>query len=55
VRTADLGDALVWEPSRNGQLFPHLYGQALAMNAVEWDAIVSVDADGNCTLPEAVQ
>ncbi len=55
VRTADLGDALVWEPSRNGQLFPHLYGQALAMNAVEWDAIVSVDADGNCTLPEAIQ
>ncbi len=55
VRTADLGEALVWEPSRSGQLFPHLYGQALSMNAVEWDAIVSVDADGNCILPEAVQ
>ena len=22
----DLGDALKWEPSRGGQLFPHLYG-----------------------------
>ncbi len=22
----DLGDALRWEPSRGGQLFPHLYG-----------------------------
>ena len=22
----DLGDALVWEPSRGGDLFPHLYG-----------------------------
>lgn len=21
-----LGDALVWEPSRNGALFPHIYG-----------------------------
>ncbi len=23
--TTDLGDALVWEPSRGGALFPHLY------------------------------
>lgn len=23
---ADLGEALVWEPSRGGDLFPHLYG-----------------------------
>jgi uncharacterized protein (DUF952 family) len=23
---ADLGPALKWEPSRGGQLFPHLYG-----------------------------
>lgn len=22
----DLGEALVWEPSRGGDLFPHLYG-----------------------------
>jgi uncharacterized protein (DUF952 family) len=26
---------LVWEPSRGGALFPHLYG-ALAMDAVVW-------------------
>jgi len=55
IRTADLATALVWEPSRNGQLFPHLYGGPLDMNAVEWEAIVSVDESGNCTLPEAVQ
>lgn len=54
IRTADLGDNLVWEPSRGGQLFPHLYNGPLDLQAVEWEAIVSVDADGNCTLPEAV-
>ena len=25
LRAADLGAALCWEPSRDGQLFPHLY------------------------------
>jgi len=27
VDTASLGDALRWEPSRGGVLFPHLYGE----------------------------
>src|SRR5712691_117158 len=31
--TAALGDALKWEPSRGGALFPHLYGD-LALAAV---------------------
>ena len=26
LEAADLGPALVWEPSRGGDLFPHLYG-----------------------------
>ena len=26
VEAEDLGEALVWEPSRGGELFPHLYG-----------------------------
>jgi uncharacterized protein (DUF952 family) len=26
VEGDDLGDALRWEPSRGGELFPHLYG-----------------------------
>src|SRR5690606_24074716 len=55
VRTEDLGDNLVWEPSRGGQLFPHLYNGPLNLDAVEWDAEVSVDAEGNCNLPEGVQ
>lgn len=55
VRTADLGDQLVWEPSRGGQLFPHLYGGPLPLSAVAWEEPISVDADGNCDLPEAVR
>ncbi len=26
IEAGDLGAALVWEPSRGGDLFPHLYG-----------------------------
>ena len=26
VESDDLGEALTWEPSRGGELFPHLYG-----------------------------
>ncbi|WEK03327.1 MAG: DUF952 domain-containing protein [Candidatus Devosia phytovorans] len=55
VRAADLGDALVWEPSRGGALFPHLYGGPLATSAIAWEAPLSVGADGNCSLPEAVR
>jgi uncharacterized protein (DUF952 family) len=54
VRTDELGTALRWEPSRGGQLFPHLYGE-LPISAVGQHATVSVDADGNVTLPEWVR
>lgn len=33
VDAVRLGEALRWEPSRNGQLFPHLYGP-LPLDAV---------------------
>jgi uncharacterized protein (DUF952 family) len=55
VRTAELGDGLVWEPSRGGQLFPHLYGGPLDLATVAWEEAISVDGDGHCVLPEAVQ
>lgn len=35
VETGALGDALRWEPSRGGQLFPHLYG-TLGAEHVAW-------------------
>lgn len=55
VRTADLGDDLVWEASRGGALFPHLYNGPLALDAVAWEHDISVSDTGACVLPEAVQ
>lgn len=55
IRTADLGDDLVWEPSRGGALFPHLYNRPLPLSAVAWEAPVSVAEDGSCILPEAIK
>ena len=54
VRTYDLGMALRWEPSRGGELFPHLYAD-LHIGALGQHATVSVDAEGTVTLPEWVQ
>lgn len=55
VRSADLGDDLVWEASRGGALFPHLYGGPLPASAIAWEASINVAADGSCVLPEAVR
>ena len=55
VRSADLGDGLVWEPSRGGALFPHYYGGPLPTAAIAWESAISVALDGSCTLPEAVR
>ncbi|MDQ0313790.1 DUF952 domain-containing protein [Amorphus orientalis] len=35
VPTEALGEALKWEPSRGGDLFPHLYGD-LPVDAAAW-------------------
>lgn len=50
LRAADMGPALVWEPSRGGQLFPHVYG-TFPMSAVVHQATITVDAEGVCQLP----
>lgn len=55
VRSKDLGVDLVWEPSRGGALFPHLYGGPLRTSAIAWEAPLSVASDGACLLPEAVR
>jgi len=39
-----LGDALKWEPSRGGALFPHLY-RALRMEDVVWAKPLPLDGD----------
>lgn len=55
VPVEQLGDKLVWEPSRGGQLFPHLYGGPLALETIAWEEPISVAADGSCILPGAVK
>lgn len=46
-----LGDALRWEPSRDGALFPHLYGE-LDMGAVTAVTELRLRSDGGHDLPE---
>ena len=51
VDAEKLGDKLVFEPSRGGDLFPHLYGP-LTLDAVLWKKPLPLDADGNHLFPE---
>jgi uncharacterized protein (DUF952 family) len=46
-----LGAALKWEPSRGGDLFPHLYG-TLSLDAVLWVKPLPLGADGRHVFPE---
>ena len=45
-----LGDALEWEPSRGGTLFPHLYA-ALTLGQVRSRHVLVRAADGHYVLP----
>jgi len=51
VRTAGLGDALKWEPSRGGALFPHLYGPLPVSAAIEATPL-PLGSDGVHIFPE---
>ena len=51
VDAAALGQALKWEPSRGGALFPHLYG-TLPMSAVRRVAPLPLGPDGHHVFPE---
>jgi uncharacterized protein (DUF952 family) len=46
-----LGDALRWEPSRGGDLFPHLYGP-LDLGAVTAVMDLRARSDGSHEIPE---
>ena len=50
VDLAVLGDAVKWEPSRGGQLFPHIYA-ALPLSAVTAHGPLARGADGAVLLP----
>ncbi len=44
-------EALRWEPSRGGALFPHLYAD-LMMDAVMWVKPLPLGADGRHAFPD---
>jgi uncharacterized protein (DUF952 family) len=46
-----LGDALRYEPSRGGDLFPHLYAP-LALSAVLWVKPLPLGPDGHHIFPD---
>ena len=52
VDPASLGPALKWEPSRGGDLFPHLYGP-LPVACVVTERALELGPDGVAILPEA--
>lgn len=54
VNAAKLGDALRWEPSRGGALFPHLYA-ALRLDAVIRVEALAVDAQGRHLFPPGLE
>ena len=41
-----LGEALIWEPSRGGALFPHLYG-SLRLADVRWSRPLPLGSSGH--------
>jgi len=47
-----LGDAVKWEPSRGGQLFPHLYGPLTLDSLIAYGPLERED-DGSIRLPTA--
>ena len=53
VNAALLGEGLRWEPSRSGDLFPHLYGKLDPAGALRVDNL-PLHADGTHVLPEGV-
>ncbi|MEM8631081.1 MAG: DUF952 domain-containing protein [Pseudomonadota bacterium] len=51
LETDALGEALKWEPSRGGALFPHLY-RHLRLDDVLWERPLPLDADHRHLFPD---
>ncbi len=51
VDPASLGNTLKFEPSRGGDLFPHLYGK-LPLSAVVWSSSLLLGQDGRHIFPD---
>lgn len=54
VSAESLGNKLKWEPSRGGDLFPHLYGALSLESVVQIDPLPLSD-DGTHVLPQHVR
>ncbi|MBQ0820328.1 DUF952 domain-containing protein [Microvirga terrae] len=54
VEADSLGEALRYEPSRGGDLFPHLYA-ALPLSAVRWVKPLPLGQDGRHVFPDLSQ
>ncbi len=54
VEAGRLGAALRWEPSRGGDLFPHLY-TTLRRADVAWARPLPLGPDGSHVFPEGVE
>jgi uncharacterized protein (DUF952 family) len=50
IDVAALGDAVRWEPSRQGQLFPHVYAPLVREVVIAWCPLER-DAGGTVRLP----
>ena len=53
VKAPLLGEALVYEPSRGGDLFPHLYGD-LPLSSVSSVEAIPLGDDGTHQLPSSI-
>jgi len=53
VDGASMGERLHWEPSRDGQLFPHLYGPLDPSESVKVEPL-PIGPDGNHVFPELI-
>lgn len=51
IDDAALGSALVWEPARGRELFPHLYEPLLMAHAL-WEKPLELDGEGVPIIPE---
>ena len=51
IDLAPFGDAVRWEESRGGALFPHLYGQPLPISAVAGKVVLRLDEAGRHQFP----
>jgi uncharacterized protein (DUF952 family) len=53
IDLATLGDAVRWEPSRHGQLFPHVYGPLVRKAVIAWCPLERL-FDGTVRLPTQI-